>query len=76
MIDKDGKEFAGYVNSITLPDGRIYKLQCEVVEIYDTNCRKCGSPMELKFGEGKCPCCGTQYTTQFRLVEKKILRYE
>ena len=34
MIDNDGKEFEGYVNSIQLPNGKRYKLQCEVVEVY------------------------------------------
>ncbi len=34
MIDKDGKEFEGYINRIELPNGKVYKFQCEVVEIY------------------------------------------
>ena len=43
------KQFAGYVNSIQLGD-KIYKLQCEVVEVYPMTCPKCGAPIELRYG--------------------------
>ena len=70
MIDKDGKEFAGYIRSVMMPDGRVYKLQCEVVEVYPMTCPKYGGKVELHYGEGNCQSCGTAFTTQFKLVER------
>ena len=70
MIDKDGKEFAGYIREITLPNGKRYKLQCEVVEVYPMTCPKCGGRVELHYGEGNCQSCGTAFTTQFKIIEK------
>ena len=32
-MEKDD-EFAGYVSRIQLPNGKVYKLRCEVVEVY------------------------------------------
>lgn len=69
MIDKDGKEFDGYVSGIRLPDGRFLKLRCEVIEVYAMTCPKCGGQLELKYGNGTCQFCGTQFTTQFKLAE-------
>lgn len=68
MIDKDGKEFDGYIKYIEL-HGKLYKLQCEVVEVYPMTCPKCGGQLELKYGNGTCQFCGTQFTTQFKLAE-------
>ena len=59
----------GYISSIRLPNGKTYKLRCEVVEVYSTDCPKCGGQVELKYGSGRCPYCGTNYTTQFKLME-------
>lgn len=70
MIDKDGKEIAGYISRIQLPDGKLYKLQCEVVEVYAMTCPKCGGKVELKYGTGECQSCGTGFTTQFKIVEE------
>ena len=70
MIDKDGKEFDGYIREITLPNGKRYKLQCEVVEVYPMTCPKCGGKVELHYGEGSCQSCGTAFTTQFKIVER------
>ena len=69
MIDKDGKEFEGYISSVTLPNGKKYKLQCEVVEVYPMTCPKCGGHVELRYGDGECQSCGTAFTTQFKLME-------
>ena len=71
MIDKDGKEFDGYIHSIATPDGKLYKLQCEVVEVYPMQCPRCGGRVELKYGSGNCESCGTAFTTQFKIVEDK-----
>lgn len=38
MIDKNGKHFDGYISSIMLPNGKVYKLQCEIVEVYPMQC--------------------------------------
>ena len=62
------KQFAGYVNSIQLGD-KIYKFQCEVVEVYPMGCPKCGAPIELRYGQGHCPYCDTHYTTKFSIQE-------
>ena len=70
MVDKDGKEIAGYISRIQLPDGKLYKLQCEVVEVYAMTCPKCGGKVELKYGTGECQSCGTGFTTQFKIVEE------
>lgn len=71
MIDKDGKEFDGYINTVCTPDGKRYKLQCEVVEVYAMTCPRCGGQLELKYGSGSCKFCGTNFTTQFKLTEVK-----
>lgn len=73
MIDKDGKEFAGYIREIDLY-GKRYKLQCEVVEVYPMTCPKCGGKVELHYGEGNCQSCGTGFTTQFKIIEKPDVR--
>ncbi len=58
----------GYISKIIL-SGKIYKLRCEVVEVYPMTCNKCGGQLELKYGTGTCPFCGTMYTTQFKVEE-------
>ena len=63
-------EFSGYIHSIQL-GGKLYKLQCEVVEVYPITCPKCGASFELKYGSGQCPYCKTYYTTEFKLQEVK-----
>lgn len=70
MIDKDGKEIAGYISRIMLPNGKLYKLRCEVVEVYPMTCPKCGGRVELHYGNGNCQSCGTAFTTQFKIVEE------
>ena len=61
-------DFAGYISSIRL-DGKLYKLQCEVVEVYPMTCPKCGAPIKLHYGQGHCPYCDTHYTTKFSIQE-------
>ena len=65
----DKEECAGYISEIRL-GGRIYKLRCEVVEVYPMVCPKCGGQLELKYGHGKCEYCGTAFSTQFKVVEE------
>ena len=69
MIDNEGKYFDGYINTICTPDGKRFKLQCEVVEIYPMQCPRCGGRVELKYGSGECLSCGTAFTTQFKITE-------
>lgn len=69
MIDKDGKEIAGYINRVQV-GGKLYKLQCEVVEVYPMICPRCGGRVELHYGSGSCQMCGTAFTTQFKIVEE------
>ena len=60
----------GYIDTITLPNGKTYALRCQIIEVYPISCPKCGGSFELKYGNGQCPYCGTYYTTDFKLVEK------
>ena len=69
MIDKDGKEFEGYISSVQLANGKVYKLRCEVVEVYPMTCPKCAGKVVLKYGSGECQSCGTAFTTQFKITE-------
>lgn len=74
MVDQNGEEFDGYISKITIPFNggyRTYKLKCEVVEVYPMTCPKCGGSLELRYGNGKCEFCGTNYTTKFKLEETK-----
>lgn len=64
------EEVAGYIHSIKIK-GKLYKLQCEVVEVYPITCPKCGASVELTYGQGQCLYCGTHYTTKFCLQEVK-----
>jgi hypothetical protein len=57
MIDENGKHFDGYISSITLPNGKMYKLQCEIVEVYPMQCPRCGGQVELHCGIGSCKFC-------------------
>lgn len=45
------EKFDGYISKIQLPNGKIYKLKCEIVEIHPMTCIKCGGPVELKIVE-------------------------
>lgn len=38
------EKFDGYISKIQLPNGKIYKLKCEIVEIHPMTCIKCGGP--------------------------------
>ena len=63
------EKFDGYISKIKLPNGKIYKLKCEIVEIHPMTCIKCGGPVELKYGTGKCSYCGTNYATNFSITK-------
>lgn len=62
------EKFDGYVSRIQIGN-KLYKLQCEVVEVHPIICKKCGASFQLKYGEGRCNHCGTYYTTYFELIE-------
>lgn len=68
---KPEPEFAGYVSRIQLGN-KLYKIKAEITEIHPMTCTKCGSPLELHYGEGKCEYCGTSYTTRFIIEEKNV----
>ena len=48
-----------------------YKLRCEIVEVHPLTCTKCGSPLELHNGHGRCEYCGTSYSAVMSIVEDK-----
>ena len=62
------KDCDGYISKICL-HGKVYKLQCEVVEVYSMTCPKCGGNLTLKYGTGMCDYCGSKFTTQFKVSE-------
>ena len=59
----------GYINRIQI-GGKTYALKCEIIEAKPIVCKKCGGPVELKFGHGKCEYCGTFYSTNFTIIEE------
>lgn len=65
------QHYDGFISSVQL-NGKLYGLKLAVVEAYPIRCKNCGSSFELKYGSGKCDCCGTYYTTEFKLVEQSI----
>lgn len=69
--NRNDEHIDGYISKIAMPGGKVYALRCEVVEVYPMTCPKCGSPLELRYGNGKCNYCGTCFTTQFKVVEKE-----
>lgn len=60
----------GFISRIYV-NGKTYALKCEIVEVHPMTCPKCGSPLELHYGEGKCEYRGTNYTTKFMIEEVK-----
>lgn len=65
---KDGRKVDGFIHSIQMPDGKLYALQCQVIEAHPITCPNCGGTFELAFGKGKCDFCGTYFTTEFKLT--------
>lgn len=65
----DDKKYGGFISRICLGD-TYYDLKCEIVEVHAITCPKCGAPLELHYGEGKCSHCDTYFTTKFSVVEK------
>jgi len=61
----------GFIKRITMPNGKIYALQTEVITAKQLVCPRCGSSFQLKYGEGRCEYCGTYFTTKFNLEEVK-----
>ena len=59
----------GYISKICV-GGKTYKLRCDVVEVYPMTCPKCGGQLELRYGHGKCQFCGTNFATDFKVVEQ------
>ena len=59
-----------YITAIKV-GGKTYKLRCEIVEIHPLTCTKCGSPLELHNGHGRCEYCGTNYSAIMSIVEDK-----
>lgn len=64
-------DFDGYITAIKV-GGKTYKLRCEIVEIHELTCPKCGGEIELKFGTGKCKYCDTLFSTKIKLVEENL----
>ena len=48
---EDGTEVDGFINRITLPNGKTYALQCKLIEAHPITCPKCGASFELAFGK-------------------------
>ena len=65
---EDGTQVDGLIDKIKLPNGKVYALQCKVIEAHPITCPKCGGTFELAFGRGKCDFCGTYFTTEFKIT--------
>jgi hypothetical protein len=63
------EKFDGYIDKIRI-NGKTYAIKAQITEIHPMTCPKCGSPLELHYGEGKCDYCGTSYTSRFVVEEK------
>ena len=63
----DNKQADGYISRIVV-NGKTYKLRCEIVEVYDITCQKCGAQLQLHYGSGRCEYCGTYYSTQLKVI--------
>jgi len=57
-----------YISKIRI-GGITYQLRCEIVEVHPLTCTKCGSPLELHNGHGRCEYCGTSYSAIMSIVE-------
>lgn len=57
-----------YISRIQI-GGKMYKFRCEIVEVHPLTCTKCGSPLELHNGHGRCEYCGTNYSAVMNVVE-------
>ena len=60
----------GWINKITVC-GKTYGIQALIMEAKPIICNRCGAPLELKNGEGKCECCGTNYSARVIVEEIK-----
>ena len=69
VVIRNGSETALSVDGTYTIDGVTYKLRCEIVEVHPLTCTKCGSPLELHNGHGKCEYCGTSYSAIMSIVE-------
>lgn len=63
------KKYDGYISEIQV-NGKLYKIGVEVLETRPIICKRCGAPVQLKYGEGYCEYCGTNYTTLFYITEE------
>ena len=63
------EKFDGYIDKIRI-NGKTYAIKTQITEIHPMTCPKCGFPLELHYGEGKCNYCGTSYTSRFVVEEK------
>lgn len=61
--------YSGWISSIQLPDGRKYKLKCEIVQAHPLTCPKCGGNVTMNMGWGKCDYCGTNYSAVVKIEE-------
>ena len=59
-----------YISKVCI-NGVLYSLRCEIVEVHPLTCTKCGSPLELHNGHGRCEYCGTSYSAVMSIVEDK-----
>lgn len=59
-----------YISKVRI-NGILYSLRCEIVEVHPLTCTKCGSPLELHNGHGRCDYCGTSYSAVMSIVEDK-----
>lgn len=73
-INGEERHVDGFISTVQLPNGKVYALKCIVDTVKPLTCPKCGGTVHLKFGEGKCEFCGTEFTSKFELVDKSAVK--
>ena len=43
--------------------------RAQAIQVHPIECKKCGASFEFKGQRGKCPYCGTYYSTQIVMEE-------
>lgn len=68
VIDGKERQVDGIINTIKLPNGKIYALQACLTAIKPITCPQCGGRVEISFGEGQCEYCDTRFTSRLERV--------
>lgn len=59
----------GFISRVAFPNGKTYALKTEIITAKPLICPRCGASSQLKYGEGHCDYCGTNFRTITNLEE-------